>query len=757
MPDPSTVPSPAQPSAPDQACYPAADGLLPEIDQGEELRLLSMALNASGNAVVVTDANSRLIYVNQSFTRLLGYRLDEVRGQVPSELLTGPHTDPATIAHIRASVAARKDTQVEVLVYDKQGKPLWISATASPVFDEQGELAHLVGIYTDITHTKMHELLQHKVLNALARELPLLEVMELICREIEHVAPDVVVSILRVDAEDRLEPLAAPSLPDSVSQALRGVKIGPDVGTCGTAAYWGEQVVTTDIANDPHWNAFSQLVLPLGLAACWSTPIKANDGRVLGTLAFYYREKREPNEFLQRLALASEQLCALALEREEARAHIRQLAFYDVLTGLPNRRRLYSKAERALASARHGEEPLAVLFVDLDRFKQVNDSMGHAVGDELLCEVAQAIEGQVRVGDIVGRLSGDEFVVVAPACDTAGAAAIAERVLEALTRPIMIGEYKLRPSASIGICLFPEGGEDFDTLLQRADIAMYQAKTSGRNQYCFFSSEMNRQVQERQVLESALREALEQDPQQLQLHYQPQIRLDSGELYGVEALARWRHPQLGNISPARFIPLAEECGLIAALGDWALSTACGQMADWRRRGLPVPTVSVNLSPRNFHHAGLARQVADTLQQHGLSADDLTLEMTESVLMDNSPSTLATIQALHQQGIRLSIDDFGTGYSSLGYLQRLPVDELKLDKRFVRDLSSNKDARALTHAILHIGASLHLTVVAEGVEDEAQRQFLADEGCQVAQGYLFATPLPAPELEAWLTETSTASS
>jgi len=718
-----------------------------EMRRREELRLLSLGANETANAVVITGADSRIIYVNAGFTRMMGYELAEARGKIPSQLLAGRHTDSHVIEYARSHVVSQKDFHVEILVYDKQGKPLWISAVINPVFNDDGLLQNMVAVYTDITHTKMHEVLQHKVLNAMVRETPLLEVAELICREVEHIAPDVVVSILRVDAEDKLRPLAAPSMPDHIAQAINGVAIGPDIGSCGSAAYWGEQVVVTNIATDPRWAAYKDLFLPLGLVACWSNPIKSSDGRVLGTLAFYYRDHREPNEFIERLSVVCEHLCALALERDEARVHIRKLAYYDVLTGLPNRRRLYTKAAQAIAQVARTNSQLAVLFVDLDRFKQVNDSLGHAVGDELLCETALRIKAQLRETDIVGRLSGDEFVIVSPDCDSRQAAGIAERVLAALSQPVVIGGVKLRSSASIGVSLYPDSGHHIEQLLQHADMAMYQAKMAGRDRCCFFSAEMNQQAQERQVLELALREALEQ--KQLQLHYQPQVRLGDNRLYGVEALARWRHPQLGEVSPVRFVPLAEECGLVMELGHWALHEACRQLADWRRRGFAIPAVSVNLSPKNFHHLGLPRLVADILQQHGLAPGDLTLEMTESVLMDGSPETLSTISALHEQGVRLSIDDFGTGYSSLGYLHRLPVDELKLDKRFVRDLDSDEAARALTHAIIRIGESLHLTVVAEGVENEAQRCFLAKTGCQVAQGYLFARPMPVDALEQWL--------
>jgi EAL domain-containing protein (putative c-di-GMP-specific phosphodiesterase class I) len=295
--------------------------------------------------------------------------------------------------------------------------------------------------------------------------------------------------------------------------------------------------------------------------------------------------------------------------------------------------------------------------------------------------------------------------------------------------------------------MFPADGRDMETLVHRADMAMYQAKSQGRGRFSFFSSEMNRLAQERLALETALRKALQEGG--LRLHYQPQIDMASGQLYGVEALARWTHAELGEVSPARFIPLAEECGLIADLGRWALGEACRQLAQWRTQGLAVPAVSVNLSPSSFHNLDLPRMIADTLDRNALAPQDLTLELTESILLDTNPSTMKTIDEVHAHGVRLSMDDFGTGYSSLSYLRRLPVSELKLDRSFVADLEHDEAARALSSAILGIGKSLHLTVVAEGVETATQNVMLREQGYPVAQGFLFSRPLSPQDLEQWL--------
>ena len=334
-----------------------------------------------------------------------------------------------------------------------------------------------------------------------------------------------------------------------------------------------------------------------------------------------------------------------------------------------------------------------MLFIDLDRFKQVNDSLGHPAGDELLRQIAGKLRQDLRASDIAGRLSGDEFVVVLPQSDVVQTTDMVERLLELLGAPVTVAGVALAASASVGIAMFPDDGRDMETLLHRADMAMYQAKSSGRGCFSFFSSEMNQLAQERLALETALRQAIQ--TRQLHLHYQPQVDMETGKLYGVEALARWTHAELGEISPVRFIPLAEECGLIADLGHWALREACRQLSAWRAQGLAVPAVSVNLSPTSFHNLDLPRMIADTLQINSLTSQDLTLELTESILLDTNPSTMKTIAEVHANGIRLAMDDFGTGYSSLSYLRRLPVNELKLDRSFVADLGNDEAARALS--------------------------------------------------------------
>lgn len=599
----------------------------------------------------------------------------------------------------------------------------------------------------DVRQAAQEQHLQHVVLSALVRQLPLVDVLTLVCREVERISPEVVASILAV-REGRLQPLSAPSLPCHYVDALEGLPIGPSAGSCGTAAWRGEPVEVADIAADPLWEPYRALALPLGLRACWSSPIKGGDGQVLGTFAFYYREPRGPAPRHRRLVELCVQLCALAFEREQARAALHQLANYDSLTGLANRAMLAAQAARLLTDLGRAGAPLALVYLDLDRFELVNASQGHAAGDELLREVGRRIVAEVRGVDLVARLAADEFVVLLPHCGGEQAALAAQRLLAAISRPLLLGGLSLVPGASAGIALFPEDGAEAETLLRHGDAAMRQAKLDGPGRMRFFRDEMNQRNQQRLTLEVALRGALRAGA--LRLHYQPQVACDADHAaYGVEALARWTDPVLGEIPPMRFIPLAQECGLMPELGRWVLNEACRQLADWQRRGIAVPRVAVNLSPTDFQDVDLPGHVADTLRRHGVPGTALTLEMTEGVMMDTGPETLATLHALHALGVHLSLDDFGTGYSSLGQLHRLPIDELKLDRSFVHGVDASTAAQALVNTVLRIGESLHLRVVAEGVETEAERAFLCERGCDIAQGYLFARPMPPVELEGWL--------
>jgi c-di-GMP-specific phosphodiesterase len=550
---------------------------------------------------------------------------------------------------------------------------------------------------------------------------------------------------LLVDPEGRLRPLAAPRLPQHYSDALNGALIGECVGSCGTAAYLGKDVCVTDISTDPLWAEYKSLALPLGLQACWSSPIKMRDGRVTGTFAFYYKEKRGPSALHQDLVSACLHLSMLAIETDEARQKIAQLSHFDTLTGLPNRNSLYDKAGDLLS--RENVKEAAFFALDLDRFKDVNDTLGHSVGDRVLIEAAYRFQKLTEPFGIVGRTEGDVFMIVLPNCDVSRASALADKILEELRTPINISGLALSSSASIGISIAQANNIAPEVFAEQAVTAMHRAKSAGRACYYFYSPKQNQIAKDRLILGNALRSAFSSDS--LRLVYQPKVVLKTLEITGVEALCRWKDKLLGEIAPTKFIPLAEEIGQIEAIGYWSLREACRQMSSWRREGVSIPSVSVNLSPLHFLNHNLTGHIEDLLAEFELPANCLTIEITEGVMADQNQESLATAMALHDIGVALSIDDFGTGFSSLSRLARLPVKELKLDNSFVRNIEEDPNAQAVATAVISIGKSLGMTVVSEGVETEKQAQLLRKLGCPVAQGFLFGRPMSARQLEAHL--------
>ena len=435
-------------------------------------------------------------------------------------------------------------------------------------------------------------------------------------------------------------------------------------------------------------------------------------------------------------------------ERLAAEAMIDQMAYYDSLTGLPNRLLFQDRLNQALAHARRHRRQTAVMMMDLDRFKIINDTLGHPVGDQVLKTVAERLLFRLREVDTVSRLGGDEFALVLPdLSETSDIAKIGQVIHEEVSRVIRIGEQELFVTPSVGISVYPSDGNDAVTLIKNAEVALYQAKDE-RNRYQLYAPAMNASASEWLQLESHLRRALERE--ELILHYQPQINLNSGEIVGVEALIRWQHPEWGMVSPARFIPLAEETGLIVPISEWVLRTACAQNAEWQRMGLPPVRVAVNLSGRHLaKHAELVRHVDEALQATGLAPEHLELELTESILMEDVEAAIQTLGAISERGVKLSIDDFGTGYSSLSYLKRFPIDTLKIDQAFVREIASSEEDSAIVKAVIALAHSLRLNVIAEGVETERQLAFLKDHACDEVQGYFFSRPLPVAELSTFL--------
>ena len=518
-------------------------------------------------------------------------------------------------------------------------------------------------------------------------------------------------------------------------------------GPEGLAIRAGSPVALNNLQFDPRFKPWRKEALKRGYASMISLPLRMG-GAVSGVLSVYASEQNAFDAAEMELLLQLSEDLAYGIKSLRTRAEIAKQAWHDSLTGLPNRSLLGDRMRQAMAHAKRTERILAVLFLDLDGFKQINDQYGHASGDELIREIAARLVNSVRAEDTVARLGGDEFVVIIANLGRSEigevakiAALVAEKIRTALSNPFHFENSEVLITPSIGISLYPSDADNPEDMIKGADAALHHAKSQGRNNYQFYAEQMNKLTLERLSLQNDLRKALERN--ELEVHYQPQVDIGSGFVTGMEALMRWRHPVQGWISPVKFIPLAEETGLILSLGEWLMKTVCAQMKVWQMAGLLDETqrISINVSPRQFRQGDFSKMIEKILEETALSANRLELEMTEGMLMHNTESTLAMLNQLKHLGVKLSLDDFGTGYSSLSYLKRFPLDVLKIDQSFVRDITDDPNDAAIVAAIIAMARSLKLKVIAEGVETSDQFSHLKDQGCHGFQGYYFSEPLP----------------
>jgi diguanylate cyclase (GGDEF)-like protein len=639
---------------------------------------------------------------------------------------------------------------MEETIVDRAGVKKWFSTTKVPLRNDHNQVVGLVGIARDVTARRQADILRHgqaQILEMIATNTRLEDVLDRLVRLIESQLTGIFGSILLLDADGvHLHHGAAPSLPSAYTKAIDGVSIGPMVGSCGSAAYRREAVVVADIANDPLWADYRELAGAHGLRSCWSTPVLSHRGAVLGTFAMYSKEVREPGAAETRLVEVATRIAGIAIERKLAEDRIHFMANHDALTGLPNRTLLKDRLTQAMWHAQRYDCWVTVVFIDLDNFKFVNDSLGHNAGDELLKIVAHRMAHRVSASDTVVRLGGDEFVILLldqPRSVDIITATL-QKIRAAIAEPIHIAGHDLQVTCSIGLANYPNDGTDADMLLANADAAMYRAKEIGRDNFQFYTPELNVKVHEKFLLQEELRNAIARS--EFALVYQPQVDLRTGRIFAVEALIRWLHPTLGVTSPGKFIPLAEETGLIVPIGDWVLHEACRQNKAWQDAGLPPMAVCVNVSARQFKEKDWVGHVAGALRETGLEARYLELELTESLIMQDVEQAIATMKELQILGVQLSIDDFGTGYSSLAALKRFPVARLKIDKSFIDDIPDDENDKAVAGAVILLGQKLNLRVIAEGVETEAQAAFLRENNCDEMQGYYFSGPLSAPDIE-----------
>lgn len=704
----------------------------------------------------VKDAESRFVVVNRALAADAGFdKTSDMIGLTDFDIHAPALANAFRRDELEVLESGNPMVDTEEFIIDACGKEKWLSSTKVPLHNDRDGIFGLVGIAHDITARKSAELLrigQAEILEMIAMSAPLEDVLDRLMRLIESQLTGIYGSVLLLDGDGiHLRHGAAPSLERTYVNAIDGTAIGPKVGSCGTAAYRRESVIVTDIMRDPLWEDYRELVEPHGYRSCWSTPILSAVGEVLGVFGMYSKTVRKPTAIEAGLIESTTRIAGIAIERKLAQDKIHFMANHDALTGLPNRALLQDRLSQAILYAQQYDRWVTVVFIDLDNFKMVNDTLGHSAGDEVLKAVASRMVGCVRATDTVVRLGGDEFVIVL--CDQPANADMTSETLQtirrAITAPVIIGDHEVATTASIGIANYPKDGTSPDALLANADAAMYRAKESGRDAFEFYAPEFNLRAHEKLLLQDALRNALARD--EFTLVYQPQIDLRSGKVIAAEALIRWNHPEKSVVQPDSFIPTAEASGLIVPIGDWVLHEACRQIKAWQVAGIPPITVSVNVSARQFRERNLMERVVHALDENGVEGKYLELELTESLIMQDVNLAVATMKELQALGVQLSIDDFGTGYSSLSALKTFPVSRLKIDRSFIENVANDKDDQAVTSAVISLGQNLNMRVVAEGVETAEQLRFLTDHNCDEAQGHYYCKAVSPQALAQMLSE------
>jgi diguanylate cyclase (GGDEF)-like protein/PAS domain S-box-containing protein len=697
------------------------DGIISDISERKHNEVRIEALLAEQGAVldnvvfgIVQERDLRVVSTNRRFDELFGYAEGELVGESISVLFPSHAMYEQGIAASGPILASGADFSDEHL-YRRRDGSLFMCQVSGRALDPERPDDGSIWVYADVTERRQAE-----------------EKLRLSATVLEHIADGVMV----IDVHGRIvatnpayTQITGYTEIEAVGTQSGLTRAKPRLGGAGSGhdqefydALWG------DLAETGFWRG-----------ELWS--MRKNGEVYLEWLTV--SAVRDDDDTVTHYVCVFSDITKL----KESQEKLDHLAHHDPLTGLPNRLLFHDRLQHAMVRSARACSQLAVLFIDLDRFKNVNDTLGHQVGDELLKHVANALSGCLRDGDTLARLGGDEFIVLLEDVDgERGARLVAEKLMRLFEQPVLVSSYELFVTGSVGISLFPQDGADLNHLIRNADVAMYQAKARGRNGYAFYAPSMEGEGLERLRLEALLRRSIEKN--EIWLAYQPQVEIDSGRLIGVEALVRWNSPELGQVAPGRFIPLAEETGFINQLGSWVLEQACRQVVRWDLAGLYVPKIAVNLSARQFDRGGLAGTVERVLRETGLAPNRLQLEVTESVIM-NTGDAMQYINDLHAIGVELAIDDFGTGYSSLAYLKRLPVQTLKIDRSFIKDISTDPNDEAIAIAIIQLGKSMNLAVIAEGVETGEQAAFLLRHGCRRAQGYLYARPLPPEQLlEKW---------
>ena len=729
---------------------------LPEIKLSTEHHTVELQANGERFVLAMQGANDGLwdwnletdeIYYSPRWKSMLGYTEHELENVLETWAnLMHPDDRNRVLRMVDLYLSGEADSfEVEMRMLHKDGHFVYVLARAFSVFTEKNKPIRLVGTHVDISESKKVEEFNRqtaKILEMIARGKPASEIYDAIALMYEERHPGMRCSMLELQ-NGKLMHGGAPSMPKAYCDAVHGLQIGPDIGSCGTSTYTGKRCLVENIETDPKWANLKDVALPHGMRCCWSEPIKNSNDEVLGAFGMYYDFPALPNEDESEDLESAARLAGIVMERDQDHKRIRQLAYTDELTGLASRAHFYLYMEDLIkVSERHGRK-FSLLYIDLDNFKNINDSLGHDAGDLLLKEISSRLKQTGREIDFITRISGDEFcIVIEETDDLLAAGNFCQRCLDAIATPLQLSGRNLVPSCSIGIAHFPANGKTLSSLLKAADTALYSAKEQGRNCYAHYESGLTEKAEYRFKSEQFLRQAIEKE--QLSLVYQPQIDTSTGNITGVEALSRWHHAELGDVSPVEFIATAERIGMIKSLTEWVLYSACQQAVAWKKVSQRRLRIAVNISPGLFFDDDFVQSVKRIIDKTGMDPTELELEVTESI-EPTEQKNLSIFKDLKKLGVTLALDDFGRGCSSLASIKHLNVECLKIDKIFIDDMLVDENAKRLVSSMIEIGHNFCHRVIAEGVEELEQFKIIQEMGCEAVQGYLFSKPVSADEI------------
>lgn len=692
------------------------------------------------------------VYYSPRWKSMLGYEEDELPDIFQTwEKLVHPDDMQRVLKNVQNIVEGKVQTyEVEMRMHHKNGEEVHVLSRAFLVKTKDNKPIRLVGTHVDITQQiKLKEFddNQSKILKMIATGVAASEIYDEIALMYEARNPGMRCSLLELKDGVLLHG-GAPSMPQEYCDAVHGLKNGPNVGSCGTSTYLGVRTIVEDIDTDPKWSAIKHYALPHGMRSCWSEPIKNSKGKVLGAFGMYYDYPALPNKQESEDLKSAARLSGIIMEREQNQKRIRELAYVDELTNIPNRSSFYERLENLIHASQRQHKRFGLLYIDLDNFKAVNDTLGHDVGDLLLKEVSSRLKSVCRETEHLARLGGDEFcMLIEDINDKFTSATVAQRCLDVISSPMNLGKRVFSPGCSIGIAHFPDDAQDFSTIIKVADTALYAAKEQGKNRYAFYETKLTKQAEYHFKMEHNLREAIEKE--ELTLVYQPQININSGNIIGFEVLSRWFDKDFGDVSPDEFIPIIEKIGLMKQFTNWVLYTASAQAVKWKKMNFPPFRLSVNISPNHFLDATLIELVKSVIEETGILPQELELEVTENVVQTDEKN-LAAFEQLRELKVLTAIDDFGTGYSSLASLKHLQVDCIKIDKYFIDEMLQDEKTEYLVRSMIELGHYMQYGIIAEGVETKEQLELLRSFACETVQGYYYSKPLIASEIEKYIT-------